>query len=736
MILEPSFAGDCVRGLGAIVFWAAVAWSSYLVALRLAPAASAAVRWCAAAVAGAWLLLAGFWVLVPAGLFRIGVALPLYVALAVAFHAWLGRCRDPLGRLSDDVASSFHGLGDLLRRPAGWMLLALLAVAAVRCLRGSVTPPLGWDSLTYHLYKAGRWVQTGGLAAQPAPDSWSFYEYFPVVGEVLWAWAMLPLHTDALLTAAGTAIWGVCLLGLCGLGRELGGSRETAVLAATAVAAMPVLLAYLSSGYVDNTTLAFFLLGALFAVRVWRHGTLAEAPLALGAFSLMLGTKLTTAAFFALGAAFVVAGVLRAQAPVRRRRLVLLACLGAAVIGYPGYQRAWVEGGSPFYPFRIAFGGVVLSQGVPSAAAAMADLEASKAYRLSSPAAFWKYFLFQPKVSGSFVNPGPGLVLLVVPGLLGAAISLRDRRRRLPGAFLLACALIMLAGFLSGNMVLFRTTTKVTTAGRYVTIGIASLAVLGAAWTHRLAQAFWMAAVVGGLALSTPRVWVAAEGRPVLEGALLALGVAIGLAVCGVAWRRRNVRAVAGMAAVLVVAVGLAALEQVRAPARYPLYAAAADPIDPLFHMHRIEPSYASAWVLWQALDDPARPHVIAATAGWDGIGHNWYRYPLLGRRLQNRVLYVPVTADGSVIAYRLRETLARRASLDAWLRRLVARRVDAVASLAPRSTIEDFWMRKLPELFQPMAADPDDLNVAYRFDRRKAEELLAAGAVPSPSTS
>ena len=152
--------------------------------------------------------------------------------------------------------------------------------------------------------------------------------------------------------------------------------------------------------------------------------------------------------------------------------------------------------------------------------------------------------------------------------------------------------------------------------------------------------------------------------------------------------------------------------------------------------MHRIEPSYASAWVLWQALDDPARPHVIAATAGWDGIGHNWYRYPLLGRRLQNRVLYVPVTADGSVIAYRLRETLARRASLDAWLRRLVARRVDAVASLAPRSTIEDFWMRKLPELFQPMAADPDDLNVAYRFDRRKAEELLAAGAVPSPSTS
>jgi hypothetical protein len=736
MSLEPSFAGDCVRGLGAIVFWAAVGWSSYLVAFRLAPAASAAVRWCTAAVAGAWLLLAGFWLLVPASLFRIGVALPLFAALAVALHLWLGRRRDPLGHLSDDVAATLHGLGGLLGRPAGWMLVAVLAVVFVRCLRGSVTPPLGWDSLTYHLYKAGRWVQTGGLAAQPAPDSWSFYEYFPVVGEVLWTWAMLPLHTDALLTVAGTAIWGLCLLGLYALGRELGGSREAAVLVATAVAAMPVLLAYLSSGYVDNTTLAFFLLGALFTVRVWRHRSLLESPLALGAFSLMLGTKLTTAAFFALGGLLIIAGVLRSQAPVRRRRLVLLACLGAAAIGYPGYQRAWVERGSPFFPFHIAFGGVVLSQGVPSAAAALADLEAVKGLRLGSPAAFWEYFLFQPKVSGSFVNPGPGLVLLVVPALLGAAAALRDPRRRVPAAFLLACALVMLGGFLSGNMVLFRTTTKVTTAGRYVTIGIAALAVLGVVWRHRIAKAFWIAAVVGGLALSAPRVWVPAEARPMLEGGALALGAALGLAACAVVWRRSGRRLGPAVAAVLLVAGGVAGLEQVRAPARYALYAAAADRIDPLFHMHRIEPSYASAWVLWQALDAPARPHVIAATAGWDGIGHNWYRYPLLGRRLQNRVLYVPVTADGSVIDYRLRERLAHRASLDAWLRRLVDRRVDVVVSLAPRSTIEDFWMRKLPELFRPMAADPEDLNVAYRFDRRKAAELLAAGEVPAPSTS
>ncbi len=96
----------------------------------------------------------------------------------------------------------------------------------------------------------------------------------------------------------------------------------------------------------------------------------------------------------------------------------------------------------------------------------------------------------------------------------------------------------------------------------------------------------------------------------------------------------------------------------------------------------------------------------------------------------------MPVTADGAVVDYRLRATVARRADLDAWLRRLVEERVDVVASLAPRSTIEDYWMRGAPALFRPLEAGPNRQNVAYRFDRSRARELLAVGTVPTPSPS
>jgi hypothetical protein len=198
-------------------------------------------------------------------------------------------------------------------------------------------------------------------------------------------------------------------------------------------------------------------------------------------------------------------------------------------------------------------------------------------------------------------------------------------------------------------------------------------------------------------------------------------------------WRRRHRRpALAAVAALVLLAAGLAAIEGARRRHRHAIYEAAADPVDPVFHMHALNPSSTAAWPLWRALDEPGRSHRLAVTAGWDGLGHNWYRYPLLGSELQNRVVYVPVTADGGVVDYRETEEVSRRASLPAWLERLVEAEVEYVVSLAPRVTIEDYWMRSLPGIFPPALADPRAFHVAYRFDREAALAALAgAGEVP-----
>ncbi len=131
-------------------------------------------------------------------------------------------------------------------------------------------------------------------------------------------------------------------------------------------------------------------------------------------------------------------------------------------------------------------------------------------------------------------------------------------------------------------------------------------------------------------------------------------------------------------------ALALAApLYRIRSELRYPIFAAhRADA--PAYQMHTLEPSYASSFPIWSALDDGA-PHRVALAAGWDGIGHNLYRYPLTGSRLQNRVTYIPVgPRKRSSITCTKRE-VAARAELGLWLRRLVAERIDVVVTLHPR---------------------------------------------------
>jgi hypothetical protein len=115
--------------------------------------------------------------------------------------------------------------------------------------------------------------------------------------------------------------------------------------------------------------------------------------------------------------------------------------------------------------------------------------------------------------------------------------------------------------------------------------------------------------------------------------------------------------------------------------------------------VHRLEVGYISSWPIWQYFDAPPGRR-IAVTAGWDPPGHNWYRYPLLGGRLQNHLHYVPITTDGSIVNYRDSEQVARRSDFAAWLRRLVNLEIQYVVTLPPDNTIESRWMTSHPRLF------------------------------------
>jgi hypothetical protein len=137
----------------------------------------------------------------------------------------------------------------------------------------------------------------------------------------------------------------------------------------------------------------------------------------------------------------------------------------------------------------------------------------------------------------------------------------------------------------------------------------------------------------------------------------------------------------------------------------------------------------ARSWPVWQALD-VSRPLVIAVAAGWDGVGHNWFRYPLLGSRLQNRLCYVPVSSDCSVRDYRVLEAKERPdTSVVTWLHGLAASEANCVVLLPPRPVAEDSWVRQLPAVFTELSRGTDGEAAAWLVNHTALSEHLASVA-------
>ena len=198
-------------------------------------------------------------------------------------------------------------------------------------------------------------------------------------------------------------------------------------------------------------------------------------------------------------------------------------------------------------------------------------------------------------------------------------------------------------------------------------------------------------------------------------GALLGLVVALAL-------RRRPFRATLALCAGAVLVVSAAAA--IRPDHRYAIWkdAVHATSYDP----HPTDENASAAWPIWQMLDDgPSRR--IAYVAGWDRHGHNWYRYPLLGSRLQNEVVYINPVADGTVIDYREDARLRAAADAKAWIERLAEAEVDVIVLGQPPPP-EAIWVARLPAVFELRAFGERHKNVAFSINRERLRELVATG--------
>jgi hypothetical protein len=689
---------------------------SFALVVTFFPSAAGGARPAATLVVFLWLLVAGFHLLGWAHVFRLEAALLVCPAAWWLWHRDARRMRAALLEQRDGarrLAAEFRG------PLAKSFLAAGAAVLLARLLRGLVAPPLGWDALTYHLVKPANWIRAAGFRPEEMPDLGGAYEFFPYAGDVLWAWAMLPFRGDGGLAVAGILVVIGCAAAVFTLARELGGGRPESLLAGLAFAFLPPCVNVATNAYVDNTAALCSTLGLVFLCRLLRGSDAREGILAAAALGCGAGAKVVVIPILAIGALVAARSVLRAGARGPWLRLGA-GILGAGAVALPGYVRAWLERGSPLYPLPLVVAGRTLAKGHEGLTLALAGQLEPLRQSFDLPA--FLEALFIPDSRVQFLNPGPGGLVLAVLGLCAAVrLCLRSPREAARAALLLATAGVVVLG-VSGPDTFALRTHWVGMLGRFLLPSLACVAAFAATLDARSARPLLAAVLAANLWLAVPRGWSEADVAAILRlCAVLAAGAAAAVLLVRLGRSRPRLSAALALG---VACASVSSWGSLRASARYPIYRAAS--VQRAYDAHTLHADYMTSWPLW-ALFDAGTPHRLAVSAGWNGIGDNWYRYPFFGSRFQNEVVYVPPTAGGSVLDYRTEGDLRARASRRAWLQRLAAARVDAVVLLPPLPPLESRWASELPQVFVPVAEGSSGLSRAFRFDAAAAARMIGA---------
>jgi hypothetical protein len=658
---------------------------AHVLAARLVAAPRFLLRGLATLLVGMWLATVGFHVLALARIFNLPAAC---VALAVLVGVVFGQRRARV-LFRGDLARArvaWRRTAALVRESPrrGW-IVAFGVVALTTVLRPWVLPPLGWDTQVYHALKAGLWVHSGELRFLQPIAYWALYRNYPAGGEVFTAWGMLPFHDDTLAVAPEAVQWIGILLAAIALGREMGLREPYATTTAGVFAGLPPLRVVVGSGYVEPATCLTFIGALAFTLRYLKSGDRGAFVLAAAGAGLAAGTKLTVLPL----AAFLMVCLLARALETRRRAGVLAGLAAFLAVGTPWYVYNTLDTGRPFTPY-VTVAGLELGNPTPGVRQFSKALE--DAVRPYDWAAEWEGFRrtfgrkeTQPEALG-FLSAVPFVVFVLTAPLLLL-------RRRLDVAVtLLGVVALNVLSLYSRDSAPLRMVWPESTS-RFWLPAFAVAVPASALWCRRFPRAgrVYLSILLLVSFFHLLQYVHLHFGRYDTE-ALLALAAGLVLAFVALsASPPGRPRAILALALSVVL---LGVLGTVRRQTRYIAYEGSA-----VIH-------YSSrTWIPQaRAVDHPGQPHRVAVTGNQFGAwSESWFAYGMLGSRLQNDVLYVPVTKDG-----RIEEDFGRLPAVGdrgAWVSRLRESRIDYVVCLQP-DTLEAAWMRELPQLFEPVTAD------------------------------
>jgi hypothetical protein len=239
-----------------------------------------------------------------------------------------------------------------------WSVLIIFCgfVVLLSFSRALLMPPLVYDCLTYHLTFAALWIKKGALVLFNAPDQITDCAFFPINGELFAAWFLLPFHTDLLVNTMNFPITLLAGIACYGIARELGLTRKEASFAPALICFAPMIYSQITTALVDNASFAFYTASALFILRYLREGYLHDGFLALIAGGILVGIKYS--GIPVLGLIFI-AFIIKLINPIsfsgffRRCSVILLGLLLICALGGRQYILNTINAHNPLYPFSV-----------------------------------------------------------------------------------------------------------------------------------------------------------------------------------------------------------------------------------------------------------------------------------------------------------------------------------------------------------------------------------------------
>lgn len=254
-------------------------------------------------------------------------------------------------------------------RLEGWLIGGNMALILLLLLMNAVTPPINWDSLTYHLTFPVEWYKQQRLAMVLVPFGDMAPTYYPVNMELVYLWWILPFGSVALadMAQAGFVLMGI--LAVYNVGRKVGLDMRQALWGASLAGFIPMLLIDGVLWSYSDVAMATGLVVSLNCILAsFQRRDLTTCFLAGLSIGLLVGVK-TLALLYAIPLFLLQLWLWFNQKPrpfLLRHIVVWSATL--IVLGAPAYIRNYWIAGNPFYPTAISIGKRTLWQGIVSLA--------------------------------------------------------------------------------------------------------------------------------------------------------------------------------------------------------------------------------------------------------------------------------------------------------------------------------------------------------------------------------